>query len=262
MDIIRYSKKALDSFYTLSSIPLGLYSAGMYLRYKSDLKKTESLRNTRKGEVCYVLGGGPSLKEVNLETLTDLTTIAVNRFYKLEEYSALNVDYHCAIDQVMFGKFLSEFESTIKKNEDTKFILSRRSIPGLSKYPNVYPTCFGLAPSRYIHPYDISRPSASFVNVVLFAIECAIFMGFRRIVLLGCDFNQFAVQVESHVYEEGSLKRQAPLFGDLLGHAIALMQHEYLLEFSRARGVEIINATRGSRLDVYENIDLEPLFYK
>ena len=49
--------------------------------YKEDYDKLLSLKNKHKGEPCILIGGGPSLNKMNLESFKDYVTIANNGFF-------------------------------------------------------------------------------------------------------------------------------------------------------------------------------------
>ena len=49
--------------------------------YKNDFNKLSSLKDKHKGKPCVLIGGGPSLNKMNLESFKDYVTIANNGFF-------------------------------------------------------------------------------------------------------------------------------------------------------------------------------------
>ena len=89
-----------------------------------------------------------------------------------------------------------------------------------------------------------------FNNIIPFAATCAIYMGFQRIVILGCDFSFFASRKMNHFYDmdknEVAVKT---LYQDLTGASITLLQIRSLVKFCKRNGIEIFNATENTLLD-------------
>lgn len=258
MDIIQVSKTILNYSYTLANIPLFFRSTLLRRKFGSYLKLNREIYDIFPGESCFVLGGGPSLRKIPIHYLVNKKLITVNKLYQWDGFSELNPVAHCAIDPAMYVNETGErLYKEMCSREDTHFLISNNAPDKLLNLRNTYIALLGYLPSSRISPYDLSKPSAAFNNVVLYAIELAIYMGFRDIVLLGCDFNQFASRVESHAYSDSSsTARQCTMTQDLLGHAIAILQHQFLYEFAKSKNVRVLNASEGSLLDVYPKLEL------
>lgn len=253
LNIIKASKILLNISYTCANVPLSVRSFILRMRYAKDLRRIRLLKGSYIGKRCFVVGNGPSLNRINLEKLIDENLITVNMFFRHPYYDRLSPMFHCAIDPAMYvGEIGQDFLDVIESHQETSFLISSKAPNDIRTQPNCYTTILGYLPSSKCHPYDLSKPSAAFVNVVLVAIELAIYLGFKEIILLGCDFSQFAVRKAHHSYREmGSDERTATMFQDLQGHAIAIMQHEWLFSYAKKKKVTIVNSTEGSYLDVY-----------
>lgn len=258
MNIIQTSKELLNILYTCANVPLGMRSLALRKRCSKEIRINRSLKTRYSGKRCFVIGNGPSFNKVDINKLVGENLITVNRLYLHPYYESLNPIFHCAIDPGMYkGDAGNEFLEVIKRHQDTSFLLSSNAPNEFKVLSNCFVKVLGFLPSSLCSPYDLAKPSAAFINVILVAIELAIYLGFETIILLGCDFNQFAVRKESHSYKENdSGERMATLFQDLQGHAIALMQHEWLFKYAQKKNVSIVNATEGSYLDIYPRIDI------
>lgn len=259
MDIIKASEKLLNVAYSCANVPLAVRSLFMSARFGDEARKIRSFKDFYPGERCYVIGNGPSFNDIDVGKLFGKKTIAVNMLYRHSCYDVLNPMFHCAIDPAMYkGEVGRDFLEVIETHRKTNYLLTAKAPEEFRTQPNAYSTILGYLPSSICSPYDLSKPSAAFVNVILVAIELAIYLGFSEIVLLGCDFSQFANRKECHSYgESGSKERSSTMFQDLQGHAIAVMQHTWLRSYAESRGAVILNATEGSYLDVYQRCKVE-----
>ena len=104
--------------------------------------------------------------------------------------------------------------------------------PGISEDPSKY-TCEGGTAL-----FDIN-------------LQMAIYMGFKDIYLLGCDSNR-----AGHVDSENipSLK-DSSLYRNIQAYA-------YLYEVAKKKKINIYNATRGGRLEVFPRVLLESIELK
>ena len=113
----------------------------------------------------------------------------------------------------------------------------------------------------YIDPkkFELTKVMPAFGNVVCAAIAFAIGAGYKKIVLLGCDFNSFAFPHEVHCYDggkENKAVRRISLGYELFCYCFDAFVHVQLAEYARTLGVEIINSTKGSLIDAYPmNVD-------
>lgn len=258
MDIIATSKSSLDALYTAFDIPLTFRAMSLSLRYGKEASKIKQRKGQYSGKRCFILGNGPSLKNVDFGRLHGKKLITVNMLYKYPAFYQLSPLFHCALDPGFYrDEYLDSLHAILDNRPETSLLVSSNAPGELRSRTNCYTAIFGYLPSSVVHPFNLARPSAAFVNVVSFAIELALYLGFSEIVLLGCDFSQFTVRKEIHLYDADSEQdRTAEVWQDLLGHTIAIMQHESLYSYAQKQGVKVVNATEGSFLDVYPHVNL------
>lgn len=241
-----------------------------YWRVKKLLKKNSELVSNRKNDTCYILGLGPSLADVNLDKLQDMNvdTIVVNRFTKMAETTKLQPTYYMMVDNAFVippeRKVLDE---AVELFPSTNFIWNA-NFPMLDKSVlNLSCNKFFIAMYKgYYHkPKDIKVTDImpAFGNCVCTAIGFAIGLGYKRIQLLGCDFNSFASQHQVHCYnggKEGKTKRLYALDYELYAYAFDASVHLQLAQYAKTKGAEIINLTRGSLIDAYPRADISELY--
>lgn len=234
---------------------------------KKLLKTNEEIIATRKHDTIYICGLGPSLADVDLDRLIDKDTdiLVVNHFFKMAEKTKLRPTYYLMADTgFMKPKHIEAFNKAVEMyKKDTTFVWNTSF---LSINPDLVnldckKTFLAMYNGYYIDPkkFELTKVMPAFGNVVCAAIAFAIGTGYKKIVLLGCDFNSFAFPHEVHCYDggkENKAVRRISLGYELFCYCFDASVHVQLAEYARTLGVEIINSTKGSLIDAYPmNVD-------
>ena len=146
-----------------------------------------SYHNKHKGERCFLIGNGPSLRISDLEGLqkNGEITFGCNLVTKVFGETSWRPDYYFLIDRIC-AKFQSE-----EINE------AIRDIPLFTKITTY--NIFREKPSNPVILYNIAKPKykvkrsplayyiPSGSTVMSLMIEMAVYMGFSEIYLVGCD---------------------------------------------------------------------------
>jgi hypothetical protein len=186
-------------------------------------------------ETIYIIGGGPSLKNFNFKTLIGKKTIAINKA----------IIYHPTADILYWtdGRFYTWFKNEVDNFKGLKFALK----PG----------------SQYTHDIKILRKGkahgieedpeilAHGFNSGYAAINLAYHLGAERIILLGFDMFNDGTQTHFH---DGYPTRAA---GDKMYQDKFLPGFKQLYSEIRNKGIEILNASPHSKLNVFPKITLE-----
>ena len=269
------------NFRTLYNLNLEFVNAGGKIKYLLRLpslrktlkllKKNEQLISNRKSDTIYICGLGPSLADVDLDKIAamdNVDTLVVNHFFKMSKQHKLRPTYYLMADAgFLKPQHRPSLERAISLYKDAKFIWN-------SSYPSSDPTVLDYPCEKYfiamyngyyIHPkqFDITKVTPAFGNVICVAIGFAIGAGYKKIVLLGCDFNSFAFPHEVHCYDggkENKAPRHVALDFELFTYSFDATVHLMLAEYAKLHGIDIQNATRGSLIDAYERIDYPELY--
>lgn len=235
------------------------------------LKRNEQLIQERKHDTIYICGLGPSLTDVDLDKLQkqDADSLVVNHFFKMANQTRLIPTYYMMAD----AGFISSthrpaLEKAIELYPNAKFIWNS-SFPKLDPTVMDYPCnkyFMAMYNGYYIKPtnIDITKVTPAFGNCICAAIAFAIGVGYKKIILLGCDFNSFAFPHEVHCYDGGKDNkgaRRISLDYELFCYSFDATVHVQLAKYAKEKGVQVLNATRGSLIDAYERIDIND-FYK
>ena len=255
---------------------------------KSVLNENTRFHNLHKGQRCFIVGNGPSLRELDLSFISDELVFTVNYFPKSPLYKVVRSNYHILMDPLIF-----DFTS-IHKGERLQLLHQVASIEkppicfaqynikkrvedsGVNKMMQFYYVNSGLGIyDGYKRKFNLTKVSPGFSNVVLYATMLAMYMGVEDIYYIGCDmtgYEQFSLKagkkVEYHVYEANAKDREMMLaqVNDLRGEAFfegfyhMFREYRLLNDYANKQGVHLYNATKGGVLDSIERVDYESLF--
>lgn len=232
---------------------------------KKILKKNIYLKDLHFGERCFILMSGPSLKDHDLSLLKNEITFCTNHFNRTEAYELVQPDYHCALDRGFFDihdnpdqKF--ELEDLIRKNVASKFIFHRHYLKNFDLQKNVYVTHPKHFPNIFGVKNKLHSVTSNFANISFFAINCAIYMGFKEIYILGLDFEpgvfDHFYQKEGHELDKKNSQvfetEKAKICERYWGYNLAQWHSYYLAEFAKKEKVKIYNANSSSYVRAFE----------
>ncbi len=168
---------------------------------ESLLAKNHELKDLHKCKRCFVLGNGPSLKQVDLSLLADEFVFTVNNFSFVDGFEKAKTNVHLWMDLAFFDlrndlkfnmdKVLNNYHRIASQNpicfvdvRGFNFIKKNKLDEILDMH---YLYVGGDIASNEPVSIDIAGPITGFYTVVQYAIDVAIYMGFKEIYLLGCD---------------------------------------------------------------------------
>jgi len=225
---------------------------------RTAFKRNENLNENN--DTCFILACGPSIRHVDLDFVYKHTTFTVNCFHQGAEGYESN--YHLFFDPL----FQQEGESYVvdfhKKYPNTKIIMKYDRKVTKKINPEYYYIDGCLVDDGKIH-YNMTKKMTGSINVVPVAIECAIYMGFKKIYLLGCDFSMYTRIKNQHFYDTSlnehntiDVRNNIELnnVGNLIRCAFVHKQHYEINELANSLGVKILNATDESLIDAYDSI--------
>ncbi|WP_204716710.1 hypothetical protein, partial [Fusobacterium mortiferum] len=105
---------------------------------------------------------------------------------------------------------------------------------------------------------NFSKIESSFINVSCCAIAYGMYLGYKEIGLLGCDFTAYGKKnLDNSIIEK--TEYISSLKNDLYGYALAVDTHEKISKYAQKNNIKIININDRSLLDTYL-IDKEEYF--
>jgi hypothetical protein len=234
-------------------------------KYKKITKSNNKFKNIHSGDRCFILGTGPSLKQLDYKYLKGEITFGVNFLYKGDIIKQIKPQYYCLYDQIFHTTHLKETEGLIESLPNTSFFLRTKAYEKMNatnlENKNVYYQHCNLFQYNDYISIDLEKNVTAPFNVVLGCIQTAIYMGFEEIYLLGCDFNSFASPKVEHFYDKGQAPSREMSVGFELKYYSMVSYHHYALDkFARKNNIRIYNITPNSLLDAYERRNIEDVF--
>lgn len=228
-----------------------------FLPVKKIIKANESLRNKYEGQSCIILGNGPSLRTFDQNLIGDKKTFACNYFYKNQIFPNLVPDYYVLIDELFYHEEFFATKEAMEKYPESTFLFKSKCMKNsyiAEKVKAAKNTIVTFSQKAFVDEkvyFDLTKNFTASINVVNYSIQVAMYMGFKRIYLVGCDFNSFASRKPQYFYSSTAQSKPISL-GDELYFYSQVCYHHYALEkLSKKIGVEIVNVTQGSLLDAY-----------
>lgn len=224
-------------------------------------KRNLIFKNIHNNDTCYILGTGPSLKNVDLSFLEDQIVFGLNYLHKSEIINNIKPKYYCLYDEIFHGQNIDDTKEIIKKLPETTFFVRTKAYEefkkkGIDKSNIFYQACNVFQYGEHIS-VDMTKNMTAPYNVVLGCIQTALYMGFSEIYLLGCDYNSFASLKVEHCYDEkDNIPSRHMSLGYEMKYYTLVTYHHYALEkYSRKNNMKIYNITDNSLLDAYERKD-------
>ena len=246
---------------------------------KAIVAKNVVFKDCRKGKRCFIIGNGPSLASQDLTCLKDEITFVMNAFFKHPVVHHWQPTYYFIADPLFFdgsepsNQFFSDLRARITKTTIFVPLRSHETIQELGFYPLDHTWFVNftgvLANGDYDWP-DLARSIPGVQNVAQFAIMAAMYMGCSPIYLLGLDHDWLGhTGIHKAFYQGPSLPNHPAAFNgdlskfsykDIAQDIVTLwMGYEVLRQVAITKGVQILNATSGGFLDVFERVRFDDI---
>lgn len=230
-------------------------------------------KDIHTGKRCFIVATGPSVRIEDLDVLHRNREIclSVNKIYRCFDRTEWRPDYLGIADR----RTVEDMEHDIPSLPGEIFICDNSyHKDGFSKFTSV--NYFHTAFERYkdgVHWFseDITEGVVWGKTITYdFAIQFAVYMGFKEIYLLGVDMNAaYSTSFEKGMHfiddywteEEARKHRPSVLFEkDEDMRDFILSAYEQAKYYAETHGINIYNATRGGQLEVFERVDFDSLF--
>jgi hypothetical protein len=233
-------------------------------------------KDKHKGQRCFVIGNGPSLKTQDLSPLASEITLAMSAFWKHPVVEKWQPSYYCFADPAFFdgSEPMREFFQSLRAriHSSTFFVpLSAAKViqeQGLLPSEQTYHIAFhGTLSDSRIKSIDLVNFVPGVLSTSQLDIMVAMYMGCSPIYLLGLDHDWLAHRgMDRHFYEGKTIEDHPQAHGDLSLYSYKVdaqavvnlwSGYEALLRLSRQERIEILNGTNGGFLDVFKRVNYE-----
>ena len=251
-------------------LSLGAFTlSGTGMRNRARLEK---LRGSYKGQRCFIICNGPSLRAEDLTKIyehSDLS-IGMNAIARIYDQTPWRPTFLFAADDGVFTKknkkLVKNCECGYKLYDRTRFLKSLGA-----KEKRLY-LSFNESLELLDNPQfsdDATTKLPSIGTSTYNAIEFAAFLGCAEIYILGCDMS-YAVNINrdgtityndsgkdyfasKEEYSTSSKVNPTPTWQMEIAY-------DYVAQYAKEHGLKIYNATRGGKLESFERVDFDTLF--
>jgi len=241
----QYFKRDITDLFDLSELIPQYYNQQM-----------EVFRNFHKGKRCFIVATGPSLRTSDLKVLTDHGEICfgVNRVFNVER-SVWKPQYYIFVDRAGMKKYWKQI-SAYDVNE--KF-LGDSYWKDIDYKGNIHVIHTVTGHSYHVPPEfseNLERKVYIYSTVTYVAIQLAVYMGFKKIYLLGVDCNYQKNSKNNYFFKDENI--------DSYNHYEDRMIASYKVakEYADLHGIKIMNASRGGMLEEFERVNFEDIFHE
>lgn len=285
--------KSLNGYFYRNLIAPRIYS----FRDREILRKNRIISQVYQGKRCFIIGGGPSVSDIDLGLLNNEYTFTLNQFDKNPQYNKLGPKFHIISDSAYYTEGETEyFPKQFREKDKT---IPHKTIMCLNLRAKNFVEKYGLFKNHRVYyfgtqgiftgnlPFNIKLdkyvPQPK--NSILLCLLIASWMGFKEIYLLGCEHNFLSFNIGygkaltySHNYED-ELSKLDPTNDEVVKKYIAprdlkltyeknvanVLQlfRNYRFFYQKARktypGIQIYNATPNSFLDIFPMIKFEDI---
>ena len=277
-----YIKNIIKKYFLFTDLGMRITSFGGYNHKDLKLiKYNKAFRNIHKGKRCFILGNGPSLSKEDLSKLKSEIVFVVNQASKISEYNKISPEYYFCVDQVFFS--LDSNDVNDKQTIDSFISLKSETCNPICFIPAKYKEAVKkyeidkLLEVRYFVEalrmvdkrqkfVDYTKVVTSFGTVVQYAITMAVYMGFEKIYLLGCDNTGIVATINSilkkdndelysYAVSENENKRMERMVSRngleayCESYLYTLQDYRKLFKYCASNGCQLINCSSSTVID-------------
>lgn len=224
------------------------------IKGKYDYSKLKQFKNIHNGERCFIVGTGPSLTMEDLQLIKAEYSFSVNSIVLSFNDTDWRPTYYAIQDKFGYEKLKDAI-----RNASMPYVFNGISDKRMTPIMDIdfIPFPVNLLDHGKAIPNHITRFSEDAYkcvyaghSITYSAIELAVYMGFKEIILLGvdCDYSKAINHVKAYSVQD-----------DI--NAAYLMTESYKVAraYADTHDFKILNATRNAKLDVFEKVKLEDI---
>lgn len=236
-------------------LPLGFY--------RKNRVAIKSYKDKHKGQRCFIVCNGPSLKDIDFSLLKDEITLGMNRIYLMKDQNGFEPTYLGCVDKN--SQILQFYEDLDKLTMPCFFIFNLSNY--FSKKDNQLFIKLRFSPK---FQKDCSSLLGAGGSVTYSMMQLAFYMGFQEVYIIGKDhsFNTNAAPGTAIKSDGNDVNHFIKGYykPGMTWDAPHIETEELAYKFTRkafeGAGRIIKNATIGGKLEVFERVGFYSLFPK
>lgn len=200
------------------------------------MEKISDFKNLHGSKRVFILCSGPTLAELDLKPLERRLTIGLNRSFMAYHPAT----YHCVMDHRLYELYKAELEKS-------RYLFTFEDRP------------FGI-PIKLLgaegFSWDLEEGIYSGYTVSYYALQLAIYMGFKEIYFLGLDLRNFEKQTHFFGFDHHSDTHEEFAFPKMR------QSFERIAPTLKERGIEVFNCSPKSSLECFPFMSYEKAIAK
>jgi len=254
VNVLRESRDALNR---ASQWP----SATFHPWRRDSVQRLAALKDRHKGQRCFLIGNGPSLKQTNLSHLKDEYTLGQNRIFMAFPDWGFSTSYFLSVNDLVVEQSAQEIQSL-----SMPCFVAWRARKWLKPQDNLFFIHTTYTGEKFAR--DIRERVWEGGTVTYTSLQVAYFLGFSQVILVGVDHNYVTPgKPNATVVSQGDDPNHFDpnYFGKGFRWQLPdLVQWEDAYRLARrtyeADGREVLDATVGGKLTVFPKVDYNSLF--
>lgn len=230
----------------------------------------QDYQGIHKGKRCFVVGNGPSLNQIDMTLLKDEITMGSNRAFLGFEKWGFSYDYWMVQDRILADQNADEFCERLS-DDIVKFVpYTILKHFDNSKLKNAVPVHMD-----YTKQCSFSNDPAALhegFTVTVGLLQIAAIMGFEKIYLVGVDHNyeiptdnvnedrKWSGQGLSNHFSEEYTNHANGQVWEMPDIVKMTKAYDAAASWAAENGIEILNATPGTKLESFPKVDFNSLF--
>lgn len=195
------------------------------------LNKIVDFKGLHKGKRLFILASGPSLKDLDLAPLSRRIVMGMNRSI----FAYPNTQYHATFDRRIF----EEYPDLLKQ---TRYLFTTKDRPfGI---PIEFKGANGFS-------FDLENGIYTGYTISYFALQVAIYMGFKQIIYLGLDLKTQGYNTHFFGHDFHSIKHDTTEFPKMK------KMFEYGLDQIKDTDIEVYNCSPVCEINAFRKITYE-----
>jgi hypothetical protein len=239
-----------------------LWPSATFPPWRQDsIRRLAELQDRHRGQRCFLIGNGPSLKKTDLSKLKGEYTLGTNRIYLAFPELGFTTSYYTSVNDLVIEQCAKEIEALPMPR-----FISWRGRKWIKPQDNLYFVHTTYTGEKFAK--DIRGRVWEGGTVTYTSLQLAYFLGFSQVILVGVDHNYVtAGKPNETVVSQGDDPNHVHpgYFGKGYRWQLPdLVQWEEAYRLARrtyeADGRSVVDATIGGKLQVFPKVEYDSLF--
>ena len=255
--VLDFARQSRDSMGRAGQYP----QAYLHPWRRESITRIRGMKDIHKGQRCFIIGNGPSLKNTDLSKLRAEFTFGMNRIYLMFPELGFETSYYVAVNDLVVEQCAADIQAL----KMPRFVSwrARKWLRSDDHLNFLFTTYTGPTFQR-----NITARLWESATVTYVALQTAFYLGFETVILIGVD-HSFVTQGKPNttiVSEGDDPNHFAPgYFGkgfrwQLPDLDTSELGYHYARRAYEQAGRKVLDATVGGKLTVFEKVDYLSLF--